>query len=54
MTDKVWNKAMKDTSGLRTYFEGNRSNYMWGKRMDAVVYECLNMQLQRCLQNDPE
>jgi peptidyl-prolyl cis-trans isomerase SurA len=56
MTDKVWNKAMKDTSGLRTYFEGNRSNYMWGKRMDAVVYECLNMQLAndvfKMIQND--
>ena len=42
MTDKVWNKAMKDTTGLRQYFDANRSKYMWGKRLDAVVYECQN------------
>jgi peptidyl-prolyl cis-trans isomerase SurA len=40
MTDKVWNKAMKDTVGLRAYFDNNRSKYMWGDRVDAVVYEC--------------
>jgi peptidyl-prolyl cis-trans isomerase SurA len=40
MTDKVWNKAMKDTVGLRNYFDNNRSKYMWGDRVDAVVYEC--------------
>lgn len=56
MTDKVWNRAMKDTSGLRVYFDSNRKNYMWGKRMDAVVYECLNQQLSndvyKMIQND--
>ncbi|MFN5910399.1 MAG: peptidylprolyl isomerase, partial [Bacteroidota bacterium] len=45
MTDKVWNKAIKDTTGLKKFFEDNRSKYMWGKRLDAVVYECLNQQL---------
>ncbi|MCE2682894.1 MAG: peptidylprolyl isomerase [Cryomorphaceae bacterium] len=40
MTDKVWNKAMKDTVGLRAYFDNNRSKYMWGDRVDAIVYEC--------------
>ncbi|MBI1836688.1 MAG: peptidylprolyl isomerase [Flavobacteriia bacterium] len=42
MTDKVWNKAMKDTTGLKEYFEKNRANYMWGKRANAMVYECSN------------
>jgi peptidyl-prolyl cis-trans isomerase SurA len=42
MTDKVWNKAIKDTVGLKSYFEQNRSKYMWGNRLDALVYECLN------------
>jgi len=45
MTDKVWNKAMKDTVGLKSYFEQNRSKYMWGNRLDAVVYECANQQI---------
>lgn len=42
MTDKVWNKAIKDTAGLRTYFEKNSDKYMWGQRYNAFVYECLN------------
>lgn len=56
MTDKVWNKAMKDTTGLREYFNANRSKYMWGNRVDAIVYECLNMdianQVAKMIQND--
>ncbi|MDP4637701.1 MAG: peptidyl-prolyl cis-trans isomerase [Crocinitomicaceae bacterium] len=56
MTDKVWNKAMKDTTGLREFFNVNRSKYMWGNRVDAVVYECLNMdianEVTKMLKND--
>jgi peptidyl-prolyl cis-trans isomerase SurA len=42
MSDKVWNKSVKDTSGLKNFFQANRSNYMWPKRIDATVYECNN------------
>lgn len=42
MSDKVWNKAIKDTSGLKVFFDGHNSNYTWGKRYNAYVYECLN------------
>jgi peptidyl-prolyl cis-trans isomerase SurA len=45
MTEKVWNKAIKDTVGLKEYFEKNRSKYMWGKRVDAFIYECLNAEI---------
>ena len=45
MTDKVWDKAMKDTVGLKTFFKENRTNYVWGNRVDAVVYECANKQI---------
>ena len=40
MSDKVWNKAMKDTTGLAAYYDANKNNYQWGKRVDADVYEC--------------
>lgn len=43
MSDKVWNKAVKDTAGLRAYFLGNRDKYMWPARLEATVYECLNL-----------
>jgi len=42
MQDKVWNKAVKDTVGLRAYFNANQSKYTWPKRLDATIYECLN------------
>lgn len=42
MSDKVWNKAIKDTSGLKTFFENHNANYSWGKRYNAYVYECSN------------
>ncbi|MFM7594746.1 MAG: peptidylprolyl isomerase [Flavobacteriales bacterium] len=43
MSDKVWNKAVKDTAGLRAYFLANRDKYMWPSRIEATVYECLNL-----------
>jgi len=42
MSDKVWNKAMIDTTGLKAFYQDHKSNYVWGKRVDAVVYETLN------------
>jgi peptidyl-prolyl cis-trans isomerase SurA len=40
MQDQVWNKAVKDTAGLRVFFMGNRAKYSWSERLDATVYEC--------------
>ena len=40
MQDQVWNKAVKDTAGLRSYFMENRGKYAWSKRLDATIYEC--------------
>ena len=40
MTDKVWNKGIKDTTGLKEYFAKNNNKYAWGQRYDAYVYEC--------------
>jgi len=43
MSDKVWNKAMKDTTGLKAFYENNKGNYQWGPRVNAEVYECNTM-----------
>lgn len=45
MQDRVWNKAVKDTAGLRAFFMANQSKYTWPKRLDATVYECLNKEI---------
>jgi len=56
MQDKVWNKAVKDTVGLKEFYAANKSNYMWPKRLDATVYECLNKDIafnvSKMLKND--
>ena len=46
LTDsKVWSKAVKDTSGLKEFYDKNKSNYMWGDRVDATVYTCSNEEM---------
>lgn len=41
LTDqKVWSKAIKDTSGLKIFHGNNKNNYMWGRRIDAEIYTC--------------
>ena len=56
MTDKVWNKANKDTIGLKNFYENHKANYQWKDRIDAMVYECLDKnianQVIKMLKND--
>ncbi len=40
MDKKVWSKAVKDTTGLRNYYDGNKTKYMWAERADATIYSC--------------
>jgi peptidyl-prolyl cis-trans isomerase SurA len=43
LTDKnVWSKAVKDTTGLKAFYEENKSKYMWETRAEATVYKCAN------------
>ncbi len=40
LTDKeVWTKAIEDSIGLGNFYEANKQNYKWGKRVEASVYE---------------
>ena len=41
LTDKkVWSKAIKDTVGLKAYYEQNKNNYLWDERAEATIYTC--------------
>ncbi|MEO6302177.1 MAG: peptidylprolyl isomerase, partial [Bacteroidia bacterium] len=43
LTDqKVWSKAVKDTTGLKEFYEKNKNNYLWAERADVTTYKCLN------------
>lgn len=37
MEKEVWNKASKDTVGLETFYNKNKSKYQWSKRVDVVI-----------------
>jgi peptidyl-prolyl cis-trans isomerase SurA len=38
--EEVWGKAVRDTSGLKEFYEKNKENYKWKERTDAVIYKC--------------
>ncbi|MCB0760749.1 MAG: peptidylprolyl isomerase [Flavobacteriales bacterium] len=41
LTDqKVWSRAVKDTTGLEAFYENNKTMFMWDARVDAVIYSC--------------
>ena len=43
LTDqKVWSKAVKDTAGLKAFYEQNKNNYLWDERADVLMYNCAN------------
>jgi peptidyl-prolyl cis-trans isomerase SurA len=43
LTDqKVWSKAVKDTVGLKEFYEKNKAKYMWEDRVEATIYTCAN------------
>lgn len=36
--DKVWNKAIRDTAGLESFFKANASSYSWNDRFQVTIY----------------
>lgn len=38
MKNKVWDKAIDDTTGLKQYFDKNKSKYIWPDRVQAHIY----------------
>ena len=43
LTDqKVWTKAIKDTTGLKNFHNLNAKNYLWGDRVEGVIYSCID------------
>lgn len=40
METEIWEKAKTDTIGLETFFNANKENYKWNKRVEGVIASC--------------
>jgi peptidyl-prolyl cis-trans isomerase SurA len=39
LTDqKVWTKAVKDSTGMAAYYEGHKDKFMWAERAEVTIY----------------
>ncbi len=36
--EKVWQQAMRDSTGLMAFYEQNKQRYLWDERVEAVIY----------------
>jgi peptidyl-prolyl cis-trans isomerase SurA len=39
---KVWSYAIKDTTGLKKFYEANKNDHQWEERADARIFTSLN------------
>ncbi len=42
MNEKIWKKALDDTTGVKNFFNRTRVNYKWGQRANATIYQVAN------------
>jgi len=58
MDKNVWSKAVKDTAGLKNYYETIKQNYNYGPRAEACVFHCNSeaslKSLQKMLKKAPK
>ena len=41
LTDrKVWSRAVRDTTGLQTFWDDNKDDYAWKTRIDGQIFRC--------------
>ena len=39
---KVWSKAVKDTSGLKSFYESHKQDYVWANRIEGKIFSSSN------------
>ncbi len=50
LTDqKVWSKAVKDSTGLSSFYDGHKDQFMWNERATAIIYTCADKKVAKKL-----
>jgi peptidyl-prolyl cis-trans isomerase SurA len=49
--EKVWSKAVKDTTGLKEFYEKNKNNYKWDTRLNATIFTLKDPKLAQKVKN---
>jgi peptidyl-prolyl cis-trans isomerase SurA len=48
ITDReVWSKAVKDTAGLKEFYEKNKNKYLWKERANVTIYKCADEKIAK-------
>lgn len=47
--EKVWGRAVKDTTGLEAFHQANTKDFMWDTRYDVDIYTCSNASVAKDL-----
>jgi peptidyl-prolyl cis-trans isomerase SurA len=42
MNLKIWDKSFVDSTGLATYYDEHKTEYMWPERADLLIAKCFN------------
>lgn len=51
MDKEVWSKAVKDTSGLQSYYAAHQEDFMWKERAEITTYSCKDAKTAKKLKN---
>ena len=43
MEKEIWDKSKTDSIGLKTFYDANKINYSWKKRVDVIITSSTNM-----------
>ena len=49
--EKVWSKAVKDTTGLLEFYGKNKYKYMWDTRLDATIFTLQDPKYEQKVKN---
>jgi len=52
MSRNVWEKARKDTTALKAYYESHKKDYVWQERADVAIFSANEMTIAESIQKN--